>query len=76
MKKYLFVSIILLFFSCSVVEPIDNYKNAVLYSKHEAMFERTFIILVIGEDSSKSEFKYVRLLKYDYDRYNIGDTIK
>jgi len=69
MKKLLILATLILLGSCSKAVPIENYKESIVYEKY-TFFGYYFSLKV------KNEFIEIRTLKYDYNKYNIGDTIK
>ena len=65
----MFVSII--FVSC-IPEPIDNYKGSIVCEKYNT---DKITIKRLDKDSNYY-FSTIYVLKIDFDRYNLGDTIK
>ncbi len=55
--------------------PIENYKHSIVYEKATHTSEYSFI-LKYKDDDSVFKFKTVYIFKLDFDKYEIGDTIK
>ena len=72
MKKLLLITVLGLY-SCNP-EPIDNYKGAIIYDKRNPPINRIITMKCKAKDGYY--FWEIVVLKVDYDRYEIGDTIK
>ena len=72
MKKLLLI-IVLCFYSCKP-EPIDNYKGAIIYNKRTAPIN--MIVTMKCKHKDGYYFWEIPVMKFDYDKYEIGDTIK
>lgn len=65
-------------------KPIENYKSGVIFDKHDITSNKTlrfrFIIKMKGKkqdiQTDSFYYEYVYVLKQDFDRYNVLDTIK
>ena len=62
--------------SCGILEtvkrePIEKYKGGIIYDNKTVYRDyKTFTVRI------KNEFKKVHVYDLDYNRYNVGDTIK
>lgn len=77
MKKItliLLLSLGILVTSC-YEEPIENYRRCVVVDKN-VQGKPWFKLKKWNGNDGRYNFKVVYVVKYDYDRYNIGDTIK
>ena len=72
MEKLLLITVLALY-SCRP-EPIDNYKGAIIYDKRNPPINR--IITMKCKEKDGYYFWEIVVLKVDYDKYEIGDTIK
>lgn len=76
----LLVTILFLTISCRKIEPIDNYKGGIIYERHPKSINGDdnykFTIRCNDILNKKYYFITVNVLKLDYDRYFVGDTIK
>ena len=76
MKKIIYGLIILVISSCtSDIEAIDNYPDCVVHEKIK-MEKRYYITLGGKSTNGGFEIQSIRTTKFDWDRYQIGDTIK
>lgn len=66
-----------LFFGCKSnrPEPIDNYKNYVIYEKKDDILGKSFKIKKKTKENV-FEFETIYVLDFDYNKFNVGDTIK
>lgn len=86
MKIFITILLVLLAFtSCEGrYDCVDNYPGAIVkksYIISEELGEKYAVHYIIIQLKSttideKLEMKKLRLVKYDYDRYNTGDTIR
>lgn len=76
MKKLLFVLLLLTFIGCGKeypVKPIEVYKDAVVIQRG-SNFDTSYEPLI--RLKTKDSIFWVKVVEYDGDRFNIGDTIK
>lgn len=76
MKNILKLSFILLFIVSlwSCVQPIDNYKGGIIYIKDNR--DTPSVVIKLKDKNDKYFFKKIYLIDFDFNRYNVGDTIK
>lgn len=72
--KGLLLVLMLLLVSC-VEEPVDNWKSAIVVDKFVNAVGGKFQLKYYTKDN-EWKFAYIYVVKYDFDRYHIGDTIK
>ena len=78
MKQVFFIlPLIFIFTSCiiAIPEPIENYKGDIIYGKHNPPIGMCFEVKHKNKDG-KYDFKTIYVLEFDWNKYNIGDTIK
>lgn len=74
MKKILFILALALLTSClSEEKPLEDYKGSMVVGKSNALVRQLQLKYKEGE---KYKYHYVYVCQYDYERYNLGDTIK
>lgn len=73
---------------CTVERPLNNYKNAVIVEKSEERVSNNYVVLELKKIKQvklhsavidRKEKYYTRIVyvnKYDFNRYEVGDTIK
>lgn len=64
--------------SCMNIEPIDNYKGSIVYEKYINGIGTNYRFTIRCNDTinNKYYFNNIIVMKLDYNRYNVGDTIK
>jgi hypothetical protein len=66
---------LMIVFLSSCETPIDNYKGSIVINKAEnTPFGYKMVIRTNRKDIAVDRMIYV--YKYDYERFNVGDTIK
>lgn len=91
MKKLLNILFILIFSvifsSCKEIETIRNYRGGIIIEKSSSKpiysnleEDRNYFIYISNRDYNLKKRDYsivcVRVFKYEYELYNVGDTIK
>ena len=76
MKYLLILLMSILTFSCSSPVPIDNYSGCIIKEKRKNNFPEYFLIIQTKNVYEQYQLIKIEVLSSDYDRYNIGDTIK
>ena len=91
MKKLLNILFIfifsIIFYSCRKIETIRNYKGGIIIEKSSSKpiysnleEDRNYFLYISNRDCNLKKGDYsivcVRVFKYEYKLYNIGDTIK
>ncbi len=71
MIKLIYLTIIILFSSCLVREPLTKYEEWVIIDKTDYGGYK-YRIMMQKNNSTKEVHTY----QYYYERYNLGDTIK
>ena len=61
--------------SCNPPEPIENHKGGIIYKKENPTIYMRFKVKYKDKDS-KYNFKTVYVLEFDWNKYQVGDTIK
>jgi hypothetical protein len=61
------------FSSCSS-EPIENHTGGIVYAKESPPAGKRFVLKYKAD--KKYKFKRVYVLDLDFNKYNVGDTIK
>ena len=66
-------------YSCSN-EPINNYNNCIIYQKHFNNLTGPYVVIRHKKCAPSYDtlyaFKRVYVMQLDYDKHNVGDTIK
>ena len=80
MKKLIILLTTLSLLSCTKPKPIENYKGAIVYSKTiyvslDRDYDAFYYTIKVGKDDS-ARFEEVRTMKFDFNKYDIGDTIR
>lgn len=79
MKKILKSACLPIILSCCLYscnpKPVENYKGGIVYEKNFNGINKWFEIKYIN-NHHKYAFKRVYVLDFDYNKYNLGDTIK
>ena len=73
-KHFFYCLIALVFISCTP-EPIENHKDCIIYEKQNKTSGMRFS-LKYKNKNGKYYFKRVYVLELDWNKYNVGDTIK
>ena len=90
MKKLLnilFIFVFIIFYSCRKIETIRNYKGGIIIEKSSSKSiysnleeDRNYFLYISNRDCNLKKGDYsivcVRVFKYEYELYNVGDTIK
>jgi len=76
MKKLIYLFMLaLIVCGCTKRQPIDNYKGAIIKSKSK-FGERCTELIQIKDSISGYKLEKISICWTDYDRYQVGDTIK
>lgn len=67
----LYLVLAVVFVGCKEQEPVKNYKGGIVHYKGENIANGGRFKIEKG-----GEFLTVYVTKYDYEKYNVGDTIK
>lgn len=73
MKKLLLLTLVILLCGCQ--RPIDKYKGAIILEKKGVTAVGFKVAIQKGFGDEACTFD-VFVYEYDYNRYNVGDTIK
>lgn len=73
-KLIIIVTIFFLFTSCGV-QPIENYEGGVVCEKWKTPVGNCRLFIKVHKEG-KYRYTTISVLSFDYDRYNVGDTIK
>ena len=73
-RHFLYCLLAVVFTSC-VPEPIENHKGDIVYQKENPPAGMRFELKYKNKDG-KYDFKTVYVLELDWNKYNVGDTIK
>lgn len=76
MKYLLILLMSILTFSCSCPVPIDNYSGCIIKEKRKNNYPEYFLIIQTKNVYEQYQLIKIEVLSLDYDRYNVGDTIK
>ena len=83
MKYLLVIFSFFLLTSCIVnlsPRPVENYKGGIIYEKKSYEDKYQFIIKMKGKkqdiQTDSFYYEYVYVLKADFERYNISDTMR
>ena len=72
-KSIIYLFLITILCSCEP-EPIENYKDCVVYRKLQSKFGKEFTLKC--KKDSIYYFKTVYVMELDWNKYNLEDTIK
>ena len=73
-RYFLYYLLAVIFTSCNP-EPIENHKGGVIYKKENPPVGMRFEVKYKDKDS-KYDFKTVYVLELDWNKYQVGNTIK
>ena len=73
-QAFLYCLLAVVFTSCTP-EPIENHKGSIVYKKVNPPAGMMFELKYKDKDS-KYDFKTVYVLELDWNKYQVGDTIK
>lgn len=73
-RHFLYCLLAVVFTSCTP-EPIENHKGSIVYEKQNPPAGMRFELKYKDKDSTY-DFKIVYVLELDWNKYQIGDTIK
>ena len=74
-KFVCFIIILSCLYSCNP-EPIENYRGGIICEKKQNRFEYYQFKIKYINNQHKYAYKRVYVLDFDYNKYNLGDTIK
>ncbi len=83
----LFIFVFIIFYSCRKIETIRKYKGGIIIEKSSSKpiysnleEDRNYFLYISSRDCNLKKGDYsivcIRVFKYEYELYNIGDTIK
>ena len=73
-RHFFYALLAVVFISCTP-EPIENYKGSIVYKKENPPAGMRFELKYKYKES-KYDFKTVYVLELDWNKYQVGDTIK
>ena len=73
-RYFLYCLLAVIFTSCTS-EPIENHKGGIIYKKENPPAGMRFKVKYKNK-KSKYDFKTVYVLEFDWNKYQVGDTIK
>ena len=76
MKKIILLALILTLYSCYNEEDPLKYKGCVVVSKHSFSGKVQLKLTPELRKRYKKDFIWIRVVQFDRDKLNIGDTIK